>query len=232
MEMTERSEEDACLALYECDNDVEQAVIYLLENLEVGALVTNTKKKKNKSAQDGSGDGDEFEPSNNRETSRGDFDRKGARGSNRGGSMGPNRGRSRGGREGGGREGRGEGREAAPWTRENRGEEDRGKPRGRGGFSNRGGRGRGTGGSRGGRERNFRPQEQPQEIDNWDPTSTQIDSNKNEDQTWGNCGDWDNEEYTGSLAETKVFTPSSQQDISAPPGLEQQIHQPPPTDYR
>lgn len=126
MEMTERSEEDACLALYECDNDVEQAVIYLLENLEVGALVTNTKKKKNKSAQDGTGDGDEFEQSNNRETSKGDSDRKGARGSSRGG-MGSNRGRSRG---GGIREGRD--------TGENR--EDRGKPRGRGGFATRGGR--------------------------------------------------------------------------------------------
>lgn len=126
MEMTERSEEDACLALYECDNDVEQAVIYLLENLEVGALVTNTKKKKNKSAQDGSGDGDEFEPPNHRESSKGDFDRKGARGANRGGIR-ADRGRSRG---GGMREGRDFG--------ENR--EDRGKPRGRGTFSTRGGR--------------------------------------------------------------------------------------------
>lgn len=33
------------------------------------------------------------------------------------------------------------------------------------------------------------------------------------------------------MAETKVFTPSTQQDISAPPGLEAQILQPPPTDY-
>lgn len=206
MEMTERSEEDACLALYECDNDVEQAVIYLLENLEVGALVTNTKKKKNKSAQDGSGDGDEFESSNNRETSKRDSDRKGGRGMSRGGMRG-DRGRSR----GGGRDGREEG--------ENR--EDRGKPRGRGGkklklkiyfkvkllnlgFSARGGRGRGTGIRGGGRERSFRPQEQPQEIDNWDPASTQIESTKN-DESWGNCGDWDNEEYTGSLAETKVY---------------------------
>ncbi len=218
MEMTERSEEDACMALHECDNDVEQAVIFLLENLEIGSLVTNAKKKKNKSAQDGNGDGEEFESSNNnRETSRGDYERKGARGSNRGGS-GANRGRSRG---GGARDGRDNG--------ENR--EDRGKPRGRGGFSNRGGRGRGTGG-RGGRERNFRPQEQPQEIDNWDPASTQIDTNNKNDESWGNCvGDWDNEEYTGSLAETKVFTPSTQQDISAPPGLEQQILQPPSSDY-
>lgn len=48
-------------------------------------------------------------------------------------------------------------------------------------------------------------------------------------------GDWDNEEYTGSLADTKVFTPSAVQnpttiqatDLSAPPGLEQQILNPP-----
>lgn len=52
------------------------------------------------------------------------------------------------------------------------------------------------------------------------------------DDTWG---DWDNEEYTGSLADTKVFTPSTVQNqtlshaeqLSAPPGLEQQILNPP-----
>lgn len=50
---------------------------------------------------------------------------------------------------------------------------------------------------------------------------------KNQIDTWG---DWDNEEYTGSLADTKVFTPSTvqnqshtEQPLSAPPGLEQQI---------
>lgn len=136
MEMTERSEEDACLALYECDNDVEQAVIYLLENLEVGALVTNTKKKKNKSAQDGTGEGDESEQTNHREASRGDYERKGARGSNRGGGgLGANRGRSRG--SGGGFRGGREGRDSRE-IGENR--EDRGNPRGRGTFSTRGGR--------------------------------------------------------------------------------------------
>lgn len=100
MEMTERSEVDACLALYECDNDVEQAVIYLLENLEVGALITTTKKKKNKAAAaDGAGDADEFESNNHQ---RGDGGRDGndrsrnSRGSNRGRSEGGfNRGRSR-----------------------------------------------------------------------------------------------------------------------------------------
>lgn len=96
MELTERSEEDACLALYECDNDVERAAVYLLENLEVGALITTTKKKKNKTAPaDGAGDGDEFESNNQRDGARdGNNDRsRNARGSNRGGR--PERGRSR-----------------------------------------------------------------------------------------------------------------------------------------
>lgn len=100
MEMTERSEEDACLALYECDNDVERAVIYLLENLEVGALITTTKKKKNKTAAtDGAGDGDEFESNNQRDGARdgGNNDRsRNSRGSNRGRPDGGfNRGRPR-----------------------------------------------------------------------------------------------------------------------------------------
>lgn len=53
-----------------------------------------------------------------------------------------------------------------------------------------------------------------QEIDAWDPVSTSNanDLNKPEESsaftdTWG---DWDNEEYTGSLSDTKVFTPSTQ----------------------
>jgi Ubiquitin-associated protein 2 len=74
-----------------------------------------------------------------------------------------------------------------------------------------------------------------QEIDNWDPASTQVatsNDNGKGDETWGDCGDWDNEEYTGSLSDTKVFTPSgatqsSGQDLAAPPGLEQQILNPP-----
>lgn len=35
MEMTQRSEEEVCCALYECDNDLERAVIFLLETLPV-----------------------------------------------------------------------------------------------------------------------------------------------------------------------------------------------------
>lgn len=59
-----------------------------------------------------------------------------------------------------------------------------------------------------------RPQQDnpPVEVDNWDnaQVNTADVSNKSGDvfpvDTWG---DWDNEEYTGSLADTKVFTPSS-----------------------
>jgi hypothetical protein len=81
---------------------------------------------------------------------------------------------------------------------------------------------------------NYRNNNQDQqEIDNWDPASTQVanDNGKNE-EAWGDLGDWDNEEYTGSLTDTKVFTPSgatqsSGQDLTAPPGLETAVLKPP-----
>ena len=232
MEATERSEEDACLALYECDNDLERAVIYLLENLEVGALITTTKKKKTKAASDGNEDGNEFESSNtnNRDSNRdrggdGANERFKGRISNRGGAS--NRGRSR-------VSGDSRANDGGESGNNMRGMRGRGDGTRRGGFSGRG-RGGGRGAPRGRdpnnhRMNNFRPQEHQQEIDNWDPTSTQITSDTKNDETWGDCGDWDNEEYTGSLSDTKVFTPSTQQDLSAPPGLEQQILNPPQSD--
>lgn len=80
----------------------------------------------------------------------------------------------------------------------------------------------------------FRSQDtHEQTVDTWDNTiaTNAVEQNKSDD-TWG---DWDNEEYTGSLADTKVFTPSTVQNqtlshsdqLSAPPGLEQQILNPP-----
>lgn len=107
-------------------------------------------------------------------------------------------------------------------------------------LGSRGGRG-GRMGPRGGstsyRDQNHRNNyrnnnQEQQEIDNWDPASTQTTNENKGDETWGDCGDWDNEEYTGSLSDTKVFTPSgatqsSGQDLAAPPGLEQQILNPP-----
>lgn len=35
MDMTQRSEEEVCCALYECDNDLDRAVIFLFEALPV-----------------------------------------------------------------------------------------------------------------------------------------------------------------------------------------------------
>ncbi|XP_070499534.1 protein lingerer isoform X2 [Chironomus tepperi] len=231
MEATERSEEDACLALYECDNDLERAVIYLLENLEVGALITTTKKKKTKAASDGN-EGDEFESSNtnNRDSNRGgggdgSNERYKGRISNRGGAS--QRGRSR-------VAGDSRGNDNGEGGNSMRGMRGRGDGTRRGGFSGRGRGGRGGPRVRDQNHRinNYRTQqpEHQQEIDNWDPTSTQITNDTKNDETWGDCGDWDNEEYTGSLSDTKVFTPSTQPDLSAPPGLEQQILNPPQSD--
>lgn len=60
----------------------------------------------------------------------------------------------------------------------------------------------------------------------WDAVATPSanDLNKPEESsafadTWG---DWDNEEYTGSLSDTKVFTPSSQVAATTPPAQQQQ----------
>lgn len=65
-----------------------------------------------------------------------------------------------------------------------------------------------------------------QEIDVWDSVATPSanDLNKPEESsafadTWG---DWDNEEYTGSLSDTKVFTPSTQVAATTPTAQQQQ----------
>ena len=38
METTQRSEEEVCCALYECDNDLDRAVTFLLETLPVVSI--------------------------------------------------------------------------------------------------------------------------------------------------------------------------------------------------
>ena len=107
IEMTQRSEEDVCCALYECDNNMDQAVVFLLETLPVvsvkhvnlqnlsdlnifivsGAFETSSKKKKSKAekaAQDAGGDADWGD--NNANTDRREKSRN--RSSNRGGRGG------------------------------------------------------------------------------------------------------------------------------------------------
>ncbi|XP_065075601.1 protein lingerer isoform X4 [Ochlerotatus camptorhynchus] len=239
METTQRSEEEVCCALQECDNDLDRAVIFLLETLPVGAFATTSKKKKNKSQNK-----EQIDTA----VSDGDWDNCGTTGLGGGGGGGlsadskdrrgnrsGNNQRSGGG-PGIGRGGRGSFRDGdRGGDRSDRGDRngfDRGArgPRGRDGRDSGPGRGSYGGGSRGGRgggprvgtrgpgtrDLNRGPRlTDHQEIDAWDPvstTSTTNDLSKPEESsafadTWG---DWDNEEYTGSLSDTKVFTPSTQ----------------------
>ncbi|XP_017472785.1 PREDICTED: protein lingerer isoform X3 [Rhagoletis zephyria] len=265
IEMTQRSEEEVCCALYECDNDLERAVVYLLETLPVGAFETSSKKKKNKAASAGQenagGDGEWID--SNANTDRREKSRN--RSSNRGG---------RGGTDSRGWRGR-EARENERNLRDSRGGDDRndnyrrregggggggggsrsGGGRG-GGYAGRGGRGggrfggggRGTGG-RGERGYNSRSgaNEDHQEVELWDNTIAQNAEKQQQqlqDDAWG---DWDNEEYVGSLKDSKVFTTSNlpnqtaasvvsggvsgvssvvnsgTSELSAPPGLEHHL---------
>uniref|UniRef100_A0A336K4P2 Protein lingerer n=1 Tax=Culicoides sonorensis TaxID=179676 RepID=A0A336K4P2_CULSO len=262
MEMTQRSEEDVCCALYECDNDLERAVMFLFEQLPVNAFATTSKKKKNRQANnaDGSAGGDgDWNNENTAPNSGSKDDRDKTRNNNRGQfQQGGQRG-SRGGRDGG-RDG-------------NRPRRDNNDRNGTSNFKvdtfrsdgdNRGGRSSGNrreggsnfggsrGGARGGRSdnrdrdnnrgnyrgnRSNRNQEENlQQIDSWEPVTAETQKQEVQIDTWG---DWDNEEYTGSLTDTKVFTPStstssqqqqqqSQQQsdqLSAPPGLNSQPSQ-------
>ncbi|EAA13251.5 AGAP004817-PA [Anopheles gambiae str. PEST] len=247
METTQRSEEEVCCALQECDSDLDRAVIFLLETLPVGAFATTSKKKKSKSqaaAQKDGEDGGDWETTG--PTTVGgasvqlgginvDLKEQQRRGGNRGGSGnqrsgGPGRGGRAGGyRDGGGdrdrdrdRNGYDKGGEGGGYR--NRAGGDGGRMRG--GRDGPGGPGRGNYGSRGGRgggprlgtrgpgsrdqNRGSRMMNNDhQEIDSWDPVTTPANANdlKPEDctaftDTWG---DWDNEEYTGTLADTKGY---------------------------
>lgn len=236
METTQRSEEEVCCALQECDNELDRAVIFLLETLPVGAFATTSKKKKNKSQN---------KEQNDTAAGDGDWDNCGSAGLGSGGGGGlsadskdrrgnrPGNNQRSGGGPGAGRGGRGGFRDGdRGGDRGDRNGFDRGTrgPRGRDGRDGGPGRGSYGGGSRGGRgggprvgtrgpgsrdlNRGSRLNDH-QEIDAWEPVSTTSannDLNKPEESsafadTWG---DWDNEEYTGSLSDTKVFTPSTQ----------------------
>ncbi|XP_058837144.1 protein lingerer isoform X4 [Topomyia yanbarensis] len=242
METTQRSEEEVCCALQECDNDLDRAVIFLLETLPVGAFATTSKKKKNKSQNKeqndaapsdgdwgdngavntgsgtGGGGGSSSDPKDRRGNRSGNTQRTGGGGGPGGvGSGRGGRGSFRDGDRGGDRDRNGFDRGG----RGSRGRDGRDGGPGRGSYSGGGSRGGRGGGPRVGtrgpglRDQNRGPRmTDHQEIDSWDPVTTtnSNDLNKPEESsaftdTWG---DWDNEEYTGSLSDTKVFTPSTQ----------------------
>uniref|UniRef100_A0A6B2EFL1 Protein lingerer n=1 Tax=Phlebotomus kandelakii TaxID=1109342 RepID=A0A6B2EFL1_9DIPT len=238
METTQRSEEDVCYALYECDNDLDRAVIFLLETLTEDAFEKTSKKKsKNRtlSTNNNNNDGQdgEWPEANNTPSARAGGDAK-ERSRSRGMRGGRTGADSRGWR---GREARENERNAADTKGGDGWRPGRGgrSGSGRGGYGgSRGGRvgrlGRGTGARDQGRGFQRQP-DNLETVDSWDNSQANTTEVKADD-TWG---DWDNEEYTGSLADSKVFTPSAATQSSGtaagelvpPPGLEQQILSPP-----
>uniref|UniRef100_A0A1A9VM84 Protein lingerer n=1 Tax=Glossina austeni TaxID=7395 RepID=A0A1A9VM84_GLOAU len=253
IEMTQRSEEEVCCALNECDNNLERAVVFLLETLPVGAFERSSKKKKNKAAnavQDNVGDGDWVD--NNANTDKREKSRN-RNNNNRNGRGGTD---SRGwrGREARENERNSRGLDRDDRTNDNYRSNQRGGGRsGRGsGYVGRRGGGRvGAGRGAGGRaDRNeygsrYNANDDHQEVELWDNTIAQ-NAEKLQQQTQDDAwGDWDNEEYVGSLKNSKVFTTSnlpnqtaasvlsgtvnssgsanSAAELTAPPGLEHHL---------
>ncbi|XP_017087751.2 protein lingerer isoform X10 [Drosophila bipectinata] len=266
--MTQRSEEEVCCALNECDYDLEAAANFLIEELPQGAFAKYEKKRKNKAAAtgeggagdgdwaDGNGNADKREKSRNRSSNRGggrgSTDSRGWRGRETrenernqresrepraGGDRGEDRinDNYRGQRNGGGRNGPGGGGRGGGFvSRSGRGG---GRMGGRGG----GPRGdRGTGGAGYGPGRSGNANDDHHEVELWDNTIAQNAEKQQQahDDAWG---DWNNEEYEGSLKDSKVFTTSNlgtqtaasvvsagagnTTELAAPPGLEHHLVQ-------
>ncbi|KAL0279068.1 UNVERIFIED_CONTAM: hypothetical protein PYX00_000700 [Menopon gallinae] len=242
MDATRKTEDDAITALHDSDHDINKAVNMLLEGEAQGEWETSGKKKKNRqptgaksnevanNRTGGEGDGEEGEtpvPAANTEREKP---------RNRGG---PPRLRGRGGND------RVSGRGRENKENEQNTEEGFTKNRGEGGFR-RGGRGMANGpgsrsgrGGRGGRlgPRTFQSRDKsggsfPRSIETWNnPVPESSAENNLKMESWGgefpSPEDWDNEEYTGSLAESKVFTPSGgiEPSIVAPENLQDSSNQ-------
>jgi len=211
MDATRKTEDEVCTALHDCDNDPDRAVNMLLEGMGQGEWETSVKKKKNRQPSTKS-----ESVVNNRDNEQDEWvqerevvpERERTR--TRGG--GPPRLRGRGSLDNRGWRGR-----------ENK-ENEKNLEEGREGYRRGGGRmmngpGRsGRGGRGGGRlgPRTFQNRDKggfPKSIDTWNNPG--ADDNTGESlkvEKWGDDfpspEDWDNEEYTGSLADSKVFTPS------------------------
>lgn len=202
MEMTQRSEEDVCCALYECDNDLDRAVIFLLEQLPINAFATTSKKRKNKNKEDNTVVEEEWNESQNLYETK-------------------DKNRNRGSGQPLIRNGLARLRDKRREERNNNSDfkvdlfrpgpdHDRfrnSKPSGvRSEKSNRNILNSSRGHFRGSKSRNH----EHHEIDAWDASQgLRNDQNKQNEITIDTWGDWDNEEYTGSLNDTKVFTPSA-----------------------
>lgn len=228
MDMTRRSEEEVCLALYECDYDAERAINMLYENMVEGEWEKSSKKKKNRQASTSKLETEEAAPVDEwNETPEQPGDKEKPRNKSGGG---PPRlhGRHNDNQGWRGRENKENERNLNDVN-----QQDRKDRRGRGGHI-RGGTGRGRGGGRPGSRypprnnrtnfSNARPT-----IETWDNSipweSTTITNSSHTNYAEENfdefpqTDDWSTEEYTGSLADTKVFTPS----MAMPPEIETNI---------
>ncbi|XP_076259944.1 ubiquitin-associated protein-like lingerer isoform X18 [Rhynchophorus ferrugineus] len=229
IEMTCRSEEEVCLALHESNNDVSEAVNMLFEDIATGEWETKDKKKKKRQAstskQDKKGEEGAGADTWEEEDSQ-----------NRGGNAGAGDGKERGGRKdktsGGPPRLHGRNNEGRGWRGKDRDQNEEGGGRGgdrRGGRGPGGSRGGGGGRGRGGGRAGGRYQPRG---GNRGGHSSSRDYNKQPIDTWDNSNAWDNstaaaantnhtgadewstEEYTGSLVESKVFTPSVPPNLS------------------
>ncbi|KAI5745487.1 hypothetical protein M8J76_011458 [Diaphorina citri] len=226
MDASRKSEEAVCAALAENDEDVDRAVEALLESDDFE--FTSVKKKKNKAVPNAKGEsgkdkgnkvGDEELNHVNSSNGGGSFERRG-RGRGRGGST-----TDRGGRPYRSRENKENERSGGPDEYSSGPGGDRPRRGGPGGprmsngpsrFGARGGRGGGRGGA-GPRTYSSRQDRDgfPKSIDTWNNPGSEEQVAPAKMETWGEFPspeDWDNEEYTGSLADSKVFTPSSAND--------------------
>ncbi|CAG0921656.1 unnamed protein product [Notodromas monacha] len=236
--LTECDGEKAALVLHDCDYDLSKAVEVLLEGGGAPAEWTESVSRKRKKQQS-QPNKDEFSMGDDQTWDAGDRGRRGnSRGatSQRRGATGDTapggkesfRGRSRGGGRGQGGRGRGAGEIRSGVPRDGDGlEEGRGRR-----AVNGSGRGRGRGGARGA-GRSHRSQGDvegfPESIDTW--TNSQAEgltetSKKSDlkvgkwDDNFPSTDDWDNEEWTGSLADSRVFTPSLAQASAEEEGKE------------
>ncbi|XP_021931148.1 protein lingerer isoform X2 [Zootermopsis nevadensis] len=209
MDATRKTEDEVCTALHDCDNDLDRAVNMLLEGMGQGEWETLVKKKKNR------------QPSTKSESTVNNQDLEQEEWAQER-EVNPERERTRA-RGGGPPRMRGRGSLDNRRGRENK-ENEKNLEEGREGFRRGGGRmmngpGRsGRGGRGGGRlgPRTFQNRDKggfPRSIETWNNPG--ADENTGESlkmDKWGDDfpspEDWDNEEYTGSLADSKVFTPS------------------------
>ncbi|KAL3285848.1 hypothetical protein HHI36_000368 [Cryptolaemus montrouzieri] len=237
IEMTQRSEEEVCLALHECNNDVQQAANMLYETMTESQWSVKKKKSRQPSSKQekqtpeetpGTDDWNDAPATDHKEKPRSK-----SGGPNQRRYNNDNRGGDGGGRGWRGREKQENERNLDPeGGRHDFGRERRGRPGGSGGGrgGGRGGRGGGRAGGRYPPRGGNRNNSYNKPIDTWDnnnsntwDNSTVANTNTVE-ETWDDfpgTDEWSAEEYTGSLADTKVFTPSTA--IQMEPQMENQL---------